>query len=60
MISDTSNGNRPEWLTDDVIKELRHDIEICLNPYTEEDIANWVFMVQMILSVIMPIWLLKH
>ena len=43
MCSDASNINRPDWLTDEAIKELRHDIAICPNPYTEEDIANWVF-----------------
>lgn len=34
---------RPDWLTDEVIESLREDLAKCPNPYTEEDIDNWVF-----------------
>ena len=43
MVSSTLNPNRPKWLTEDVIKELRHDIETCPDPYTDEEIATLEF-----------------
>lgn len=34
---------RPEWLTDEAVESLREDLKICPNPYTEEDIKNWIY-----------------
>ena len=36
----TSNISRPKWLTDEVVEELRHDIEICPNPYTKKEVQE--------------------
>ena len=36
----TSNISRPKWLTNEVIDDLRHDIEICPNPYTKKEIQE--------------------
>ena len=33
-----SNTALPKWLTPEIISKLKHDIEICPNPYTEEEI----------------------
>lgn len=30
----------PEWLTKEKIKELKQDLLICDNPYTDEDVVN--------------------
>lgn len=38
-----SNTVRPDWLTDEVIEEMRHNIQTCSNPYTQEDISNWEY-----------------
>ena len=38
-----SSIKRPDWLTDDVIEEMRHDIQICPEPYTQKDILNWEY-----------------
>ncbi len=34
---------RPEWLTDEQIEVLRQCLRECPNPYTEEDIKNWIY-----------------
>ena len=34
---------RPDWLTEEAIADMRHDIEICDNPYTYEDIIALEF-----------------
>lgn len=34
---------KPDWLNDEVIKELKQAIVDCPNPYTEEDYAKWVY-----------------
>jgi predicted kinase len=38
-----SNISKPEWLTDEIIEDMRNDIAICSNPYTENDIDNLYF-----------------
>lgn len=43
MALNTSDYDRPEWLTDKVVEELRHDIAICPNPYTDSEVANLEF-----------------
>lgn len=35
-----SNIIKPKWLDEQTIEELRNDIAICPNPYTEEDVDN--------------------
>ena len=30
----------PEWLTDDVIADLRNDLAVCANPYTQEEVEQ--------------------
>ena len=34
---------RPEWLTDEQIESFRKTLRECPNPYTEEDIKNWIY-----------------
>ena len=34
---------RPEWLTDEQIESLRESLRECPNPYTKEDIKNWIY-----------------
>ena len=36
-----SNILKPDWLTDEVIENLRNDIVNCPDPYTKEDIEKW-------------------
>ena len=34
---------RPDWLTDEDIKQLREDITKCSNPYTDEELNELPF-----------------
>ena len=34
---------RPDWLTDEVVKEMKQTLKDCQNPYTQEDIDDLEF-----------------
>ena len=31
---------RPDWLTEEAIADMRHDLELCDNPYTKEEVLD--------------------
>ena len=37
---DTNTQAKPDWLTEEVINDLKNDLLICPNPYTDEDIKR--------------------
>ncbi|MEE0859430.1 MAG: hypothetical protein U0M12_08205 [Acutalibacteraceae bacterium] len=33
-------SQRPDWLTDEIVEELKKDLVRCSNPYTEEEVEE--------------------